>query len=275
MIEELPREKFSSVERFFAGREQNIPALGVLAGRFPGKAYVDEVESPRIAMVWALSRWAYIAGDSPHVGFLSALQRFLEAEVFQLSLRMHMRWFELYAPPSPDWESAVETSLADVGLEKHYEGTFVLDQNSRVVRRAPRVPEGLQLQRKEFPLVPESSVVRTLVPAELVDQTTFGFQLVSGSRVLSICRSTGLSAGRKFMVEVETCDESERGKGHATVVSTALVNYALGRGLIPLWETTADNEPSRRLARRLGFVERETYPVYAMRCEGGRVGRPR
>ena len=49
-----------------------------------------------------------------------------------------------------------------------------------------------------------------------------------------------------------------------TLVSRAMIADALGHGLDPLWETTEDNTPSRRLAARLGYRERERYPVYAV-----------
>jgi RimJ/RimL family protein N-acetyltransferase len=104
-----------------------------------------------------------------------------------------------------------------------------------------------------------------LIPAELVRRTSFGYQLIDGKRVVAVCNSFGFEAGSEFMVEVETHREEDRGKGYATLVATALIDHALERGLSPLWETTEDNIPSQRLARRLGFVQVESYPVYGMR----------
>ena len=66
------------------------------------------------------------------------------------------------------------------------------------------------------------------------------------------------------MIDVITFDKLERGKGYAIAASVGLLDYCLGKALHPLWETTEDNTASRRLAEKLGFVEKETYPVYAI-----------
>jgi RimJ/RimL family protein N-acetyltransferase len=104
------------------------------------------------------------------------------------------------------------------------------------------------------------------MPVESSRRTAAVFQLVRGNETISVCRSNGLAAGGAFMIEAETYSESERGKGYAALVATALLDDAIERGLSPFWETAKDNEPSRRLARRLGFVEIETYPVYVMKA---------
>ena len=51
-----------------------------------------------------------------------------------------------------------------------------------------------------------------------------------------------------------------RGKGIATACGAALMLRCLDRGLLPSWD--AANDPSRRLASRLGFVEAGPYDVW-------------
>ncbi|MEO3745067.1 GNAT family N-acetyltransferase [Plantactinospora sp. B5E13] len=46
---------------------------------------------------------------------------------------------------------------------------------------------------------------------------------------------------------------SERGRGHARVVASAAVTHSLAGGMLPQWR--ARPEPSRRVARTLGFRE--------------------
>ncbi len=46
--------------------------------------------------------------------------------------------------------------------------------------------------------------------------------------------------------------------------AVALLDHCLARNLTPLRETTEDNIASRRLAEKLGFVEKESYPVYVI-----------
>jgi GNAT superfamily N-acetyltransferase len=265
MIRELPPSSFPQVEPVFPDRKQYVPVRSVLRGLFPGKVYVDDVESPRIALVWALTRWAYMDGAPERTGFLRALPEFLREVVFPLSRRMGRRWFELYASPSSPWTEAIETHLSDLGPDRHRESTFVLDVDAYAeLRREPIPPPGMELEAREYPVVPETVRSLPFMPPVGATRTSFGYQLVQGEEIIAICRSNGLATGEEFMVEAETLAEAHRGKGRARIVATALLDHAIERGWSPLWETTEDNLPSRRLARSLGFVEAESYPVYTL-----------
>ena len=57
----------------------------------------------------------------------------------------------------------------------------------------------------------------------------------------------------EFEIQVDTSDPDHRRKGLATVVSAALMVYALENGLIPQWD--AANEASIQLALKLGYSD--------------------
>jgi RimJ/RimL family protein N-acetyltransferase len=256
MIHELGPGSFARVEHIFRDRKQYVPALAVLQHRFPGKVYVDDPEAPTTAIVWVVSRWAYIAGDPQNDSFLS---------VIPISLQMNMPWFELYAQPGPAWEAAAQKFLPTFWSDKHYESTYTLDPDSyRQLPDAPPIPRDLTLQQTDFPIIPQAARRLDFIPDNLAQRTTFGFQLVRQEDPVAICKSNGLESGVEFMIDVRTISKSDRGKGLATIVTRGLIDHALKTGLTPLWETTEDNLPSQRLARRFGFVKRETYPVYAI-----------
>lgn len=265
MIEELSRESFHRVAHIFGERKEYIPALAVIEGALPGRIFVDDSEHPTTALVWALSRWAYIDGDPDNRDFAGGLSELVESTVFPCSLEMGMNWFELYANGSDDWSSTIEGSLADFGPEKHYESASTLYiPTYRILRREPEVPAGLTLEICDLPLVSKTALRSPSIPAEWAERMSFGAQLRDQNRAIAICKSYGLTAGKEFMIDVETVSESERGKGYATLVSTVLIDFALEQGLKPLWETTEDNAASLRLAAKVGFVRKESYPVYDM-----------
>lgn len=56
---ELKKSDYEIVKKFFADKKYRVPAIAVLNGDFPGKVFVDNIDNPEIAMVWALSRWSY------------------------------------------------------------------------------------------------------------------------------------------------------------------------------------------------------------------------
>ncbi|MFC2095769.1 GNAT family N-acetyltransferase, partial [Candidatus Bipolaricaulota bacterium] len=63
---------------------------------------------------------------------------------------------------------------------------------------------------------------------------------------------------------VFTADE-HRGKGYATLVSAEVIKRCLGSGLSVFWSCETDNPASAAIARKLGFGEERSYPVYAYR----------
>jgi len=263
MIHELDAPRYERVAPIFGKSKQFVPVHAVLQGRFPGKVYVDDPDAPRSAVVWALTRWAYIGGEARNQPFNRDLPGLITNTLFPLSLQLQFRWFELYAPPSKDWEATIEQALAALRPEKHYESTFELDQRRfRSTRTQPRAPEGMELRGAELPVLPADIPSVPFIPSRMATRTAYGFRLMEGAREVAVCRSNGLATADEFMIDVET-HAQYRGRGHAMLVATAFIDHVLDRELRPLWETTEDNTASRRLASRLGFQERETYPVYA------------
>jgi hypothetical protein len=181
-----------------------------------------------------------------------------------------MNWFELYAPPEKRWTAAIDSTPAMLNAERHWESTYVVDVHAyQQFRRDPLVPHGMELRLGHLPIVPTFAKASPLIPVKLTRQRAVGYELVKGDRVISVCRSNGLQADREFMVDVRTFREEDRRRGYARIVATALIDHALDAGLSPLWETTQDNSASRRLAESLGYVETESYPVYAMQLDPG------
>jgi len=265
MIHELEPSDFSKVSHLFQGHKQYVPVFAVIDRNFPGRVFVDEKDSPETALVWAVSRWAYIDGDPTNPSFNSSFAELIQDVIIPGSTQMGMNWFELYTPDSLEWMATIETSLSRYKPAKHYETVFTFDEQEYLaLRNAYTLPSGSRIERVETPILPQRAGDAPFVAEEFKTKTSFGFRLIRDQKVISICRSNGLASGNEFMIDVETFDEKERSKGLATVVSRALLDYCLEHGYIPLWETTSDNIPSRKVARRLGFVEHESYPVYAI-----------
>lgn len=265
MIQELEPGDFTRVSHLFLGHKQYLPVFAVIHGNFPGRILVDAREAPRTALVWALSRWAYVDGDPRNDAFNQALPSLVRNIIIPDSLRMNMQWFELYTADSPQWMTTLETSLEAFGPEQHFETVFTFnEQRYQRLRKPFTLPAGWSITRAEFPILPSAARDAPFIAPEFKTRTTFGFQLACDGQVISVCRSSGFVFGNEFMIDVVTVDESARGKGYATAVGTALTDYCFEHRFVPLWETTLDNIPSRKVAHKLGFVEDASYPVYAI-----------
>jgi RimJ/RimL family protein N-acetyltransferase len=265
MINELEPSDFSKVAPLFRGRKEYQPVFSIIDGEFPGRIFADQKDNPQVGLVWAISRWGYIDGDPSVSSFNESLPALVRDVIVPCSLQMKMNWFELYTSDSPEWAAIIEKSLGEYKPSKHYETVFTFDRQRYLASKRPFVlSEGEWIGRKEFPILPPAAREASFVEEKFREKTSFGFALVRDGKNISVCRSNGFVSGREFMIDVYTTDKNERSKGHATAVGTALIDFCLENGYIPLWETTQDNIASQKLASRLGFVESESYPVYAI-----------
>jgi RimJ/RimL family protein N-acetyltransferase len=265
MIHELEPKDFSKVIPLFRGHKRYLPVQAVVEGKYPGRVFVDDDAEPRTAMVWAIGRWAYIEGDADNEAFNLSLAEFVHRTIIPDSLRIKMNWFELYANSAPRWMQNLESCLGEFNLSKHTESTFVWDKRRyRSFRAQHSCPPEWMVKKAKIPILPARAREAALVPEEFRIATAVGFKLIVKDEVVAQCRSNGFTSGIEFMIDVETFKKDDREKGYATAASAALLDYCLKNRLVPLWETTEDNTASRRLAQKLGFVENEIYPVYAI-----------
>ncbi len=271
---ELDRSAFRDARPFFLGHRQYAPALAVLEDTLPGRVFVDTPDEPRVVVAWAITWWAYIEGrGSAPPDAAGRLSAFLRDVVLPGTRELGMNWFELYAPNDADWMEACERAFGSLDesdgpklkTDRHLETTYFLDEE-RFEAALPALvpPTGVILEHVEIPLLSRAARELPVIPPDVRDRTTPGFRLVIDERVAALCKAYGFASDGSFMLAVDTYSEQDRGKGYASIVSAALIQHALERGMKPLWETTEWNEPSQRVAAKLGFVPDETYPVYGV-----------
>ncbi len=179
--------------------------------------------------------------------------------------KLKMDWFELYACGSPKWENIIDNVVKQFDSSKHFESVYIWDKQIYADFRATyNFPAGHSIKKTDFPIISEKALKSSLVPKRFKIKRTFGFSIMSKEEELAHCRSTGFEVGKTFMINVITHDANFRKKGYATIATVALLDFCLENNLVPLWETTEDNIGSQKLAKKLGFVKDQTYPVYAI-----------
>lgn len=268
MLIELTALQFAKVGGLFDNQVHYVPVLAIIEGRYPGRVFVDDPEHPHLAVVWALGRWAYIQGDHGHGELQSALYHLISNCIIPDWRNMNVHWFELYAPNSADWLDTLDICLRAFGASRHFETTYTWDEDEfRQSRIGFSLPPDLTLAICELPILSEKIASAPGVAPHYRALTAVACEARVDGLPVSICKSNGFAAGGKFMIDVVTPDERLRGRGYATAAGEGLLDYCITRGLEPLWETTESNVSSQRLARRLGFVAAETYPVYAINFE--------
>ena len=90
----------------------------------------------------------------------------------------------------------------------------------------------------------------------------FGFALLMSGAIASTITAITVSR-RHALINVAT-EPPYRRRGLATLVSACFVEHCLERGLLPVWDTDDTNAGSIALARRVGFIEAESFVELAL-----------
>jgi RimJ/RimL family protein N-acetyltransferase len=248
-VYELPVHLFHRTAPLFAEAWFDEPYMdAVVKGKQVGRIVVDRPDEPTAAIMFRTYEY-YIAGavDTP-------LRQFIKDAPAEPGAFQHLYG---YAPVGEAWEQAI---LAD------YAGTLIRipRHNYRwngadVSGWGDRLPAGARVERIDAAL------------AERIDQEwhetiglfwggyenyvrdAFGFCLLMGDELGSMASCDGYN-GQIVNIGVRTA-EKYRKQGLAKLTCQAFIEYALSQGIEPTWDTDGGNEPSKALARNLGFVE--------------------
>lgn len=260
---QLKYNEFISVVNFFSENKYQIPALAVLNGNFPGRVFVDNRDKPEIVIVWAISRWSYIACKillPEHRDFISDV---FNKEIIPIIKEVGEERFEFYADNNIKWDTVLNESLQEYQICKHYENTFVLNKERfETFASTLEVYKDIEVCEKAYPII--SKEYQKYVTCDEVEKKVFVMAIEKNGKILSQCLNNGFVHGDNYFIDLDTFDNQERNKGYGTLISCSLISNQLKKGLLPLWETTVDNLPSQRVANKLGFEIVDEYPVYSI-----------
>jgi RimJ/RimL family protein N-acetyltransferase len=197
--------------------------------------------------------------------FSGALASLLEAELLPEARGSHDPSLALY-PDSPAWLEALERRLEAYHPLRLFRSQHRFDRQA--FEKHARFLEPLPTEYRQLPI--DAGLCEQFRELAFAYQLLwggtqgflahgFGFCMLADGELASACDSAFCAGGWAEM-GVET-REAYRRQGLARQVTTAFIHESLRRGLEPVWECWWENEPSRKLATRLGFTWLEDYPV--------------
>lgn len=261
---ELEFENFQMIDSLFLEKMQHIPALSVIHGNYPGRVFVDNDVAPSVAIVWAIGRWMYAEGDIALEKNKMEIKQFIHNIVMPDCLARNEMWFEVYTSEAEHWDSLFLEELDGLEAQKHYESTYELNINKfmAIKRVLCPVEDEVQVVFKEFTILAEFFYSLPYVKDAFKTVTTTGAVVKMEGEAISVCKNNGFVFRDKYFIDADTYAIEARRKGYGSIAAVQLIDYFLGKGMRPLWETTHHNLPSHRLALKLGFKPVESYPVY-------------
>jgi hypothetical protein len=245
-------------------------ALAIIEGNNPGWVFVDDLNAPRAALVWAQGiKGFYLVGDANSTAFLQELDVYTDQV---LEPRLHdlgVAWFEISG--DENWNPVIENVFEKRNLESSQQWVYTLKPSKHTsVTQLKAVGDSKLLRVDRHLLVDLSAVNKEFLFSKLVQfwgsvdtflNTGLGYVVVDGEEIASLCCS-GFVAGKIHVIDVET-EASHRRKGYAETAARAFVTECIEKHLQPHWECMAGNIASARLAEKLGFTQSHVYTLYS------------
>lgn len=83
MIYELNRAQFLNISHLLNGELINLAIKAVVEGYNPGWIFVDNIENPKMAMIWSKGiKGFYFVGESNNLDFNNNINMYIDKEIF-------------------------------------------------------------------------------------------------------------------------------------------------------------------------------------------------
>lgn len=251
MIEEYPIIKRMNLLPLFAEHKYLRLLLEGLLREGIGTAHVNNVENPTVSLIGRQIIF-FIAGDYED----SSVQELLELIPSQ----------GLIFPPSKEWVNKMKEFWGD-NFHTYQRTKFSSNQLDikHMQEIQKKLPEGLIIEKLTKETITKISKqaknIISLLFTSLDDfiERNFGFCILDGEKIASLALAASPLYDKHFEIHIETNPEYQR-KGLALIICAKIIEYSLQNGLVPHWD--ADNEPSAKLALKLGYTKPEKYNAY-------------
>jgi GNAT superfamily N-acetyltransferase len=247
MHQVLP-EYYSRLRRFFTDLPPNAPMVeSFLAGRAPGRAYIDSLRRPQ-ACVIAMNYSFVFFGGVPTADFerkaLIELKKDRDLYVVWSGGRSRVP----KKPPADDIVDRIEYRRRENRGPLHL-ASLIADGSVGEVRRI----DAALFKRCHW----RGEVIKATGSATKFLKHGFGFCLVADDVILSEAYACFWGGGS---VEIATVTHPDhRGKGYAPAICAHLIQACEGLGLETYWSCDVQNRASIQVAAKLGFTDTRAY----------------
>lgn len=262
MIVKLPKENYHRINKLLVStQEKNENVLNaVISGMNQGVVYVDQIEEPRTAIIYAVGLQYYLLGNPENESFNSQLGDLISKQLKQDSLDLCGGTWFIASVFNEKWIKTLEkvidgrryyvdysvyfelnTARFNKGLEKPI---HVLDEDISIVKITKNLINADENLREELTEYWSS--------AETFTQFGLGYAVLKADKVISACYSCCVN-GDRHESYIATFDQNVRNRGLATILGQQYIKECLERGFGVYWTTDESNEPSKRVAEKLGF----------------------
>jgi hypothetical protein len=223
---ELNINEFNKVIPIFEGIDNNRAILfSVIEGNNPGRIFVDEINTPKCALIYTLSNFFYLGGDEKDTHFIE------EAKIHIIDvLKNGFDKSAVVFSFSDEWRNQLDIALADQGAIRIIRKMFDFDSDAFTAQNnlQDRFESGFILKPIDEAMAQECDVnVDWGSVTNFIDKS-FGFSLLYENQIVSECHVGYIGSG---LVELGVYTvENYRGKGYASVTTCAVIEKCMSLG---------------------------------------------
>lgn len=245
----------------FPSADHHLAIESVIEGNCEGSILVNDVATPKTAVVWAATEseaLLFVAGATDDSSFNEALKTYLTEKIKPESVERGADAFHIY--PDRNWEKVLQKVFKDENLIKDRDSYYRLNPYTFHKLQPDwrkRIPDGFTLKRAETEEVFEKNVpvfqgISPWKSFEEFKKHGFAYYLEEDAGdIVSGCK-TELAVKRGCALGIGTV-EQWRKRGFATLTACAVVTEALERGLEVIWECYHGNVASMKTNQKVGF----------------------
>ncbi|NHK31150.1 MAG: GNAT family N-acetyltransferase [Asgard group archaeon] len=251
MIEEFPTEKRIELLPYFAEHKYLRLLFEGLLREGIGIAYVNNIENPKAILIGKQMIY-FLAGD-PDDSCVPELLKQIPSQ-------------RLILVPSEEWVNKLK-EFWEEKLHPYHRTKFSSKQLDikHMQEIQKKLPEKLTIKKLTNETITKISTQAKTIISMLFQslddflERNFGFCILDGDKIASLALAASPMYDKHFEIHIET-DPGYQRRGLALIICAKIIEYSLQNNLVPHWD--ADNEPSAKLAIKLGFTEPEKYKAY-------------
>jgi hypothetical protein len=274
MIELAPDRYKLLVEPLKKVTINNLFARSVVEKHVTGRVFVDNIQNPKIFYVIHPYGISLLFGDFSNPDFNND---FIDYALNKSNFRIRFEWLQTYPR---DWDSVI-CDLLKNKLIKQSDNTKSLEKgivelNTRVNFKFSKdkyFQTNRNLGNQNYLIIQTgfdefAGMIGSVIPQYFWNNANdfikngVGFSLIDNGSIASTAYSAFVHDD-KLEIGIETV-EQYRGKGYAEKTCARLIDYCIKRNLEPIWSCKLENQPSFKLAQKLGFEPTIMIPFYRL-----------
>ena len=255
----------AALRPLFAGLPTAFFHEAMIAGSCAFRAWSEETDSPRAALLWDQRSLLFPVGQPDLPGFQADLA-YLFSEIILPQADARGQDAFLLHTSSPEWDAAVPALLPGFTLKRFPRVIFEQGPAPSADWRSA-IPLGFQVRPIDRKLLAETSLEGMEGLVEEIEECWpsrkhflergFGAAVLEGRKI--VCRITAEYAYPGHIgIGIQT-EERWRGRGLAPLATAAFIEMCAERGLAPHWDAWKNNTPSVRAAEKAGFADPVEY----------------